>query len=96
MIADETEFGGIHASADQADNVTKEGDETKLLDIREASDDRKQGETVFSSNSNVDTYGAENPTTALMFNLNENTGVSVFKLIKSYCTYCLQFLSISK
>ncbi|XP_011659061.1 uncharacterized protein At5g08430 isoform X5 [Cucumis sativus] len=73
VIADETEFGGIHASADQADNVTKEGDETKLLDIREASDDRKQGETVFSSNSNVDTYGAENPTTALMFNLNENT-----------------------
>ncbi|KAL4038032.1 hypothetical protein IC575_001635 [Cucumis melo] len=72
VIADETEFGGIYASADQADNVTKEGDDRKLLVTREVSDDRKQGETVFSSNSTVDTYGAENPTTALMFNLNEN------------------------
>ncbi|XP_022952439.1 uncharacterized protein At5g08430 isoform X1 [Cucurbita moschata] len=71
VIADEPEFQDIYGSANQGDNVTNEGDETKLQVRREVSDDTNQGEIVFGSNPNVDIYVAENRTAASMSNVEE-------------------------
>ncbi|XP_022148064.1 uncharacterized protein At5g08430 isoform X3 [Momordica charantia] len=71
VIADETELKSIYVSADQGDNVTNEGDETKLQMRGEALDDTNQGDTVPNSSQKIAFYVAENGTAALMSNIKE-------------------------
>lgn len=83
MIADETELKSIYVSADQGDNVTNEGDETKLQMRGEALDDTNQGDTVPNSSQKIAFYVAENGTAALMSNIKEVAGLSSLVIISA-------------
>lgn len=83
VIADETEFKGIYVSTNQGDNVTNEGDETKLQMRREVSDEKILGETVPRSDPNVDIYVEENRTAAFMSNVKEFAGLSSLFIISA-------------